>query len=192
MVCAQAVLCLVHIPLSLDIMGVESVFPGSASREMLDGDSDSVSCHAPAAPLYAGNQTLHNGAHKPRILTKGSIGPLPSGVCHDIGHIHIPLFHSHCIPFPPDTLCKAVYEFRSAAPDSCRDSQGPGPGGKHACRIVHAEHNFPVLIPGIGKDHHRQGMAGSLCHHVKLVNPVRQLSRPRILTQDEMTYTHFF
>ena len=52
MVCAQAVLCLVHIPLSLDIVGVESVFPGSASREMLDGDSDSVSCHAPAAPLY--------------------------------------------------------------------------------------------------------------------------------------------
>ncbi len=190
-VCAQAVLCLVHIPLSLDIVGVESVFPGSASREMLDGDGHPVPCDSLAASLYAGNQTLHDGAHKLRILAKGSIGPLPPGICHDIGHVHISLFHPHCIPFHPDTPGKAVYEFRSVSPDSRRDSHGPGPGGKHACLIVHAEYNLPVLIPGIGKDHHRQGMAGSLRHHIKLVNPVRQFARPGVLTQDEMAYAHF-
>lgn len=85
---------------------------------------------------------------------------------HPLRHVHVTLFQPHAVPLFTDA------------------------GREHACRVIHAEYHFPVLIAGIGNYHYRQGVPGGLSHKVQLVNPPGQFTRLWVLTQDEMADSH--
>ena len=162
MVVAQAALSLVHVPLSLLVMGVKAVFPGPAAREMLDGDGHALRCDTGFAALDSGHQAGDHFRDQGRVLAKGAVGALPAGVRHGVRHVHVALLQTHRVPFPADALREGIHQSGSISLHGRGDSHGARPGRKYPRRVVHAEHHLAVLVAGVGGDHHGDAVGGLL------------------------------
>ena len=108
MVFFQRTLCLVDVPLAHTVMGIKAIFTGSPSRKMLYGHSHAVRGNSVTATLDPRDNPLKDAAYQLRILPKGAVAALPSGICQYIRHIHISLFHTYAVPFPADAVCKII------------------------------------------------------------------------------------
>ena len=143
-------------------MGIKTVFPGPAAREMLDGDGHALRGDAGFAALDSGHQTGDHFRDQGRVLAKGAVGALPAGVRHGVRHVHVALLQAHRVPLPADALREGVHQAGSISLHGRGDSHGARPCRKYTRRVVHAEHHLAVLIAGVGGDHHGDAVGGLL------------------------------
>ena len=161
-------------------MRIKSILSCSASRKMLRRYRNALWRHTLCASLDSWDDMIHNLINQLRILPESTVSPLPSGVCHHICHIHIPLAQTTGIPFSADTVCELICNFNPGALYCCRNPHRPRPGGKSTHRIIHTKDHFTIFIPGIRSYADRNKMLTLFCHCVELIHPVCQIFRGRI------------
>ena len=170
--------CAVDVPLTFDVMRIKTVLTRATARVVFGGQRDRL--RAEFVALEALNDAFHGVRDQVRIFTEGAVCALPARVGDHVSHVHVTLTQAgrspllaRCLSVIGEDL--AVLAESLLTENCCRNAHRCRERRKHAHGVVHAEHEFAVVVTRIRCDDGGDAQTCALCNFVHRVVPPSEL-----------------
>ena len=172
----------VAVVFALGIMGIKSVFPCAAAREMLCGEGDTVFVHL--LSLDSADHTGDDLTDQFRFLAESTVGTEPAGICGTVRHVHVTFADICRIKLVMDNLGKPVDQIHISGSGK---SQRTGESRKFIVFLLGAVMNIRAFVFRVCGNQAGDTEPCTFAHFLHRIDPLSQLAGGSVFTYNKVT-----